>query len=542
MSIAKHSFIFAVGTFLSRISGLIREMVVSSVFGASAAMDAFNVAYRIPNLLRDMLAEGALSNAFTKVFTETAEINSDRAKQFLVEALILVTMFVGSFCIVGMYFSDTLVSAVANGNFLNPAQKYMTVKLTQVIFPYLLFASLGALGMGALFQRQKFFLSAFAPSIFNVFNILGAVWIAFLLRRYVGSEVKSLWLDIGILGLAIGVVIGGFFHFLLQWIPLRKSVAQGIGLSFRLFPLSREFRKVLKLMFPMVIATSAGPINAVVNTNFATSLGTGAVSWLNYAFRLIQLPVGIFAVAVGSVALPTLVRTIKLSGDKYGQEVARDLSQSLYLVLWLTVPCAVFIYQAALPLTELLFQQGLFSSRDAVATSQVMAAYAFCILGYGVIKVLTAYFYAIDKTIYPMMVSLICILLNFLANSFFVHRFQHVGLAVSSSITLSLNALFLFLVVRKFGLKWNIGMAKLRLGSLMLSLFVAGIYCLVFGKFNIKIFVAGNLGTQLKIQAAWQCLWDGFFIGGIFFLGAIKGWGISASQIFQRLRLVKRKY
>ena len=537
MSIVKHSFIFAVGTFLSRISGLLREMVVSSVFGAGAAMDAFNVAYRIPNLLRDMLAEGALSNAFTKVFTETAEINSQRAKQFLVESLLLITLIVGTCCLVGIYFSEAIVTIVANGKFLNPAQKFMTVKLTQVIFPYLLFASLGALAMGALFQRQKFFLSAFAPSVFNMMNIIGAVWFAFLLRHFANIDSKNQWLDIGILGLAIGVVVGGFFHFAIQWYPLRGALREGIGLGFRIFPLSREFKKVLKLMFPMVIATSAGPINAVINTNFATSLGTGAVSWLNYAFRLIQLPVGIFAVAIGSVALPTLVKTIRLSGNQYGEEVARDLAQSLYLVLWLTLPCAIFIFQAALPLTELLFQQGLFSSRDAIATSQAMAAYAFCILGYGVIKVLTSYFYAIDKTIYPMMVSLICILLNFLANSFFVQKFQHVGLAVSSSLTLTLNALLLFLVVWKFGLKWNLKVVKLRLGSLGICFVVVGIYCFVFGRFNIKIFDTRNL----KLQAAWQCMWDGAFIAGIFFVGATKAWGISPKQLVARVRSLRKK-
>jgi putative peptidoglycan lipid II flippase len=221
------------------------------------------------------------------------------------------------------------------------------------------------------------------------------------------------------------------------------------------FPWSRDLKKVCKLMGPMVIAGSAGQINVLVNTNFATSLQEGAVTWLNFSFRILQLPIGVFAVGVGIISLPSLTKVISRKGSR--SEVAAKLQEALSLVSWLVIPCFCFILLNAMPVTRLLYEHGKFTSNDASATSEALFYYSFSLIAYGFLKVLTSYYYATERTRFAMHVSLFSILVNLAANLFFVTSLGHKCLALSTSCTLIMNAAFLFWGLRKDSLKWQIG-------------------------------------------------------------------------------------
>ena len=472
MSIFRSSFFFSLGTILSRLSGLIRESILAGVFGASVYFDAFLVAFRIPNLLRDMLAEGALSGAFTRVYTSTYERSPKAAGELFYDSLRV--FFVLSLLIVslGIFLSPELVKLMTViGNYNANEDFYLNaVVLTRIIFPFIMFPILGSIAMGVLHRHNGFFITGISPVLLNIGFIIGAVGFA---RMNGWSE----WLGLSsshysndVIGLAMGVLLGGAAQFFFQLVFAIRRVTGAIKCSRQWF--GPDLKKVFILMAPAAIAASAGPVSAFVNTNFATSVGEGAVSWLYYSFRLLQLPVGVFGVAIGMAALPALTRSITQANGKVDQMASDQLQKCIQIVLWLMVPAFLVLYFAAEPFINLFFKHARFSAEDAIATKNALKAYSFGVVGYGLIKVLTSYYFSIERTRYAMMVSLCGICLTVMANYLLVDDFGHVGLAYAASITLTANAVFLMLGTKKDKVLWRIpkllrGLSGILLASLV---------------------------------------------------------------------------
>ena len=478
MSIAKSSFLFAGGTFFSRILGLVRDQIILGIYGATIFQDAFIIAFRIPNLMREMFAEGALGSSFTKVYSSLHEQNPKEAQTLLLQSLYLTFLFSIALCGAGIILAPYLVHGMT---FLKETDQSKTIlieqttTLTRLLFPYLGFTIVGSVVMGALHQKGRFFLSAFAPTLFNLGNIIGALWISKLLDRHCPTWFLSLIAEPKISGLAFGVLLGGALHFGFQLWGIWGDSIKGGKINLWKFPWSKDIKQVTVIMIPAALAASTGPINIMINTNFASSLAPGVVTWLNTAFRLLQLPIGIFAVAVGVTALPRLARSITKSHKVITREVSLELQTACELMLWLLVPCMIFLLINKLPITKLLFEHGHFGPADALGTSNAIFAYSYGMLGYGLIKVLTSFYYAVERTSYAMVVAIFSVFVNFTGNALLVKQFGHMGLAYTSSITLSMNALLLIVGLYKH----HLSLDYQSLGKTVALLALASIVCMI---------------------------------------------------------------
>ena len=435
-SLVKHSLLFSLGTLCSRISGLAREAVLSFSFGATPLFDAFIVAWRLPNLLRDMLAEGALSQAFTKVYSE---LSADRGFSLLVATTKLFFVITTIICLAGIFAAEQLVTLFTLLTTDGHPDDFISDSafLTRIVFPYLLLAVLSAVFMGALHKQGRFFVSAVAPLMLNLGFIVGALLLARLFASWEFLPIPQHLQAIS--GLAVGVLIGGIAHCYCLNRALRQRrllVAIWQSAVFK----NKDCRQVLKLMLPMTIAYSTGPLTAFINTNFAVALGSGAVSWLYYAFRLVHLPIALFGVAVGVVTLPALTR--KLQGG-FNSEASLLFWQAIDLVLWLLSICFVFIFVNSFYLCQLIYQQGSFSEIDTANTANVLSMYALGLIAYGLHKVITAVYYARNRTAFAMWVSFAMVVLTIVVNSLLVQFLSVQGLALSTSIVITGNVLLL---------------------------------------------------------------------------------------------------
>ena len=457
MSVAKSSFIFAAGTLLSRFSGVARESVVGAVFGASVFMDAFVVAFSNSKSFARALAEGALGSSFTKVYAALCVEDQESASKLLIQTLQFVVMVSIAICALGILFSDQLVSLMTmlDAGKSNDQFHDVTVALTQLLFPFIGFASIGAVVQGALYQRGGFFLAGVAPILFNLFSIAGALWFAPIARNFVPASMAERFGDAGVMGLAIGTLLGGAAQSGIQAWGIWKPLLSGQKLWPTSWPWSGDIKKVVLLMTPMVIAASAGQINVIVNTNFATSLGTGAVTWLYFAFRLVQLPIGMFGVAVGAAVLPALTKSITEAHGNVDIKASREIINAMDLVAWLMIPCTLVLTISSSDITRLLYEAGRFTPADTAATALAIEAYSYGLLGYGLLKVMNSYYYATGRTRFPMMVSLISIAGNYTANALLVRQIGHQGLAVTASITLTMNSLLLIAGMSRDGVHVN---------------------------------------------------------------------------------------
>jgi putative peptidoglycan lipid II flippase len=544
MSVARSSLLFAIGTLISRFSGVARESVIGAVFGASIFMDAFVVAFRIPNLLRELLAEGALGSSFTKVYSGLCVEDKEAANRLLIQTLQFVVMVSIAVCAFGIFFADDLVALMTLLDSHDPKFNGITVALTQLMFPFIGFAAIGAVVQGALYQRGGFFLAGVAPILFNLFSIIGAIWLAPLLRDHLPGEFADKFGDAGILGLAVGTLLGGAAQSAIQAWGIWKPLLKNHRLIPRQLPWSKDIRKILILMGPMVIAASAGQINVIVNTNFATSLETGAVTWLYFAFRLVQLPIGMFGVAVGAAILPTLTKSITEAHGKVDVKASREIINAMDLVAWLMIPCTLALVIGSQDLTRVLYEAGQFGERDTNATAIAIEAYSYGLLGYGILKVMNSYYYATGRTKFPMAVSLFSILANYVANALFVKKFGHQGLAITASVTLTLNSLLLIagMSVDKVQVNWLEILKSvflLAIGSVLVLLIYSS-YSPLLNSWSLSTLILGQDTTILakKIDALVRLLIATFVIITIF--GAIGLTRIGKTPR-QALQMLKRK-
>lgn len=451
-SVKKRSMIFALGTMVSRLTGVVREAVLAAVFGATTLLDAFLVANRIPNMLREMFAEGALGSSFTQRYAALKAEDENKAQNLLKSVTILTVLLMGTLVGLGILFAPSLVDllTLAGGEEATELKQQATA-LTRVLFPFILLMSLSAVFGGVLNERGKFFISSVAPVGLNLGYIIGGLVLAQVFSHSVADGGTIYGMDPSVFGLALGVLLGGLFQTVIQF----AFIARELFKKGKFLLWNDDVKAVFMLMGPMVLGASAGQINVMVNTNFATSVGEGAVSWLSLSFRILQLPIGLFSVAAASVILPSLTKKIKTSSTSF-PEVGEEFSQATKFVLWLLFPCMTIMIFAGKDVISLLLGGGKFNQTAVENTGAALSAYGFGVLGYGLIKIFTSYFYATGRATFPMKVSFISIGLNFVLNYFLVSKYGHVGLAATTALVFSVNSLLLLWGMRGDGLKVNV--------------------------------------------------------------------------------------
>ena len=419
----------------SRVLGLAREQIFAALFGGGRVMDAFTIAFRIPNLLRDLFAEGALSTAFVTVFTRTATLQDGAAAWRLANKVATLTViFLSAITVLGILSAPWLVALLAPG--FDPAKAALTVTLTRIMWPFILLVSLAALVMGMLNARNVFGMPAMASSFFNLGSIVAGVVLGYWLDPHFGPR--------AIMGLAIGTLVGGALQLLVQLPALRRE-----GYRFRpdLHWGDEGVRAILRLMGPSVIAASSTQVNVLVNSVFASELGDGPTFWLTVAFRLMQLPLGIFGVALGTVALPLLAR---MAATGNTAAFRSELARGMRLALLMTIPASVGLMVLAEPIISVLYQHGRFTAYETAESAGALRFYAIGLCSYAALKVLVNAFYALDRRKTPMVVSFVAVALNLLLNWLFTRElgWGHRGLAFSTACVASSNFLILYLLMR----------------------------------------------------------------------------------------------
>jgi putative peptidoglycan lipid II flippase len=430
--------IIGLATMFSRILGFVRDSLNAALFGAGEISDAYFVAFRIPNLLRDLVAEGALSAAFVPSFIRQREQKGDGQAWMLgalmLNALILVMAVV---VLLGEALAPGVVSVLAPGFLSRPGQFALCVVLTRWLFPFIAFMALGALFMGMHNARGHYLLPALAPAVMNAVMIASAWGLVPLF----GADPRQ-----QIIGWALGSLLGGMLQWLVQ-VPLAWS--QGFRPRWAWPFKDAEVLRVLALMLPAILSNSVLQINQMVNTMFA-SAQPGAVSYLYYGQRLMQLPLGIFGVAIATAVLPTL-SSHHAHGD--GAAFKNSLLFSLRLSLFITLPATVGLIVLSGPINAALFQGGRFNAADAQAVALASCCYSLCIVTASWSKILTPSFYVLESPRLPVLASLGMVVLNLALNSLAALtlplRYRYLGLALSAACVSIVNALVLFVLLRR---------------------------------------------------------------------------------------------
>jgi putative peptidoglycan lipid II flippase len=428
--VARNVGAVSAATFASRILGLLRDQVFAAWFGAGTAADAFNMAFRVPNLVRDLFAEGAMSASFVPTFTEWRERQGDEAAWALGRQLMstLLAVLLG-LCTLGWIFAPQLIGLIAGGFAVVPGKLALTVTLTRIMLPFLPAVALAAAAMGMLNARGVFFLPAFAPALLNIGMVVFGLSLIPAARAVGWPPITAM---------AFGVVLGGLLQFACQLPSLHR-----LGFHFRLeLPTWHPgVRRVAFLMLPATIGLAATQVNIFVSQAIAASFREGSVSWLQYAFRLMQLPIGLFGVAVGTVSLPALSRA---AARRDVPLLRATLSESVRLVLLLTVPSAMFLAVMARPIIALLFQHGRFHAADTLATGDALVMYCVGLPAFAAVGIFTRAFYAQGDTRTPVQATFIAVAVNLGLNLLFVGPLRglglaHRGLALATSVTSLLN-------------------------------------------------------------------------------------------------------
>jgi putative peptidoglycan lipid II flippase len=410
----------------SRILGLVRDQVLASMFGAGNAMDAFNVAFRIPNLVRDLFAEGALSAAFVPVFMRQLASGERTAAWRLGNNVINVLLVVtGILVVAGMVLARPLVTAFAADYAAVPGKLELTILLARIMLPFLTLVAIAAVVMGMLNSLHRFFVPALAPAMFNIATIVCALLLVPLMPRFGMPPITAI---------AIGALIGGLAQVLIQWPLLRQE-----GFAYRPFLDWKQdaLRRVLLLMGPGTVGLAATQMNVFVNTVLATQEGTGAVSWLNYAFRLMYLPTGLFGVSIATATVPAVSRHAAQQDET---AVRSTLADGLSLMLVLNVPATVGLMVLSHPIVRVIFERRAFLPSDTLATAAALQYYAVGLLGYSVVRIAAPTFYALGDSLTPVQVSAAAVLVNAVLNVALAGLLGYRGLALGTSIAALFNA------------------------------------------------------------------------------------------------------
>lgn len=506
-SVARSAGIVSIAVMFSRLLGLVRETIFARYFGAGFLYDAFIVGFRIPNLLRDLFAEGALSSAFVKVFTDYQIKNSEkeawRLASLIFNGLAVVLSVV---CIVGIFLSPVFVKLITYNYLGDPNHYYPPEKaalatvLMQIMFPFILLVALAALAMGVLNTKGRFGVPASASTAFNITSMIFGLGVAYWLaggaweRSIDKIAVPSDAAQWAIIGMSIGTLLGGAAQLLIQ-IPSLFKV--GFRFSFNLSFRDEGVRRVMRLMGPAIIGTGAIQVKVLVDTVVASGIDGGA-SWLNYAFRLMQFPIGVFGVAIGTAAIPTLSR---LASEDNIVKFRSTMTDALKLVLLLAIPSACGLIVLGDPIISLIYQRGEFDAFDTNMTSWALTAYSIGLAAYAAIKVVSPAFYALDDAKTPMYISLASILVH-VPTSFGMMQllshvgvtperpngFGHAGVALATSMVATVNLLALMWYMRRKidrvdGRDIVTAVLKISVASAAMSAVAYGSYYLLAGYF-----------------------------------------------------------
>src|SRR5688572_1775745 len=418
-------------TMVSRVLGYVRDFLIARIFGAGLMTDAFFVAFKIPNLLRRLFAEGAFSQAFVPILAETKNRTGVQETKALIDAISTVLFLVLVLAAaLGMAAAPLIVYLTAPGFASEPEKYAITVQLLRITFPYIVFISLVSLSAGILNTWNRFSVPAITPALLNVAFIVGALFFA---ERF----------DPPVLVLAWAVFVGGALQLACQ-VPFLARL--GLLPRWR-FDLSHPgLRRVLLLMVPAAFGVSVSQVSLLLNQIFASFLPTGSVSWLYYADRLMELPAGVLGVAVGTILLPSLS---KYHASANTAEYSRLLDWGLRITVLLAVPSAVALAVIALPLVTMLFQYGRFGAEDAWMTRQALVAYSVGLVGMILVKILAPGFYARQNIATPVKIGIVTLVATQLMNLGLVGPFKHAGLALAIGLGACLNAALLYRTLRK---------------------------------------------------------------------------------------------
>jgi putative peptidoglycan lipid II flippase len=493
-AIEKESFAGAtwsvgVAVIISRILGLVREMVLAKYFGAGLYTDAFNIAYRIPNLLRDLFAEGALSAAFVPTFIRClTQEGKEKAWLLVNRVLNALLVILGAFTLLFFFGAKGFVYLLAAGYAGIPEKFELTVQMTRILSPFLLCVSLASVGMGLLNACGSFFMPAMASSAFNICCILSGIFLSPFMSHLGLHPIVSM---------AIGALIGGASQFIVM-------IPRVYGLGFR-YQWSLDFsdpglRQIARLMLPAIVGLSAAQINITVDNQLASMYGNGPVSWLSYGFRLMQLPIGVFGIAL---ATTTMTAVSYFAARGANEKLFQTIHSSLRLAACLTFPATVGLVFFRREIVQLIFERGSFLASDTLKTSQVVLLYALGLFSYSAVKILVPAFYALNDTRSPVRISIMAVAAKILMNLLFIKYFGFLGLALATTIASWVNfGLLLKQLQQKSGGRWSLKEASVYMRMALASLLMGLFALLVFHGSGFVCLGSGGFWLGLKLGLA----------------------------------------
>lgn len=431
VKVAKAAGIVGAATMVSRVFGVIRDMVIAAFFGASWMTDAFWVAFRIPNMLRRLLGEGSLTVSFVPIFTEYLQKKTrEEALELASNAFTILSVILAVVSVLGILLSPWIVGLIAPGFIAKPEQFALAVFLNRLMFPYIFFIALVALCMGILNSFRHFTAPALSPVMLNIAMISAAL----ALHDTFAEPITAL---------AVGVLIGGVLQLAMQWPVLLKF---GVKFKFRFNLRHPGIKQIGLLMLPAIFGAGVGTINVFVGTILASTLPGGSITYLFYADRIMEFPLGIFAIAIGTAALPSFSKHVAA-----GQidELKSSISFSLRLMLFLTIPAMVALMALNLPIISVLFQRGAFDAQDAIYTGQALFCYALGLWAFSVLRVFISSFYSLKDSKWPLKAAIITLIVNVLFSLALMYPLKHNGLALANSISAAVNVLILAFVLRR---------------------------------------------------------------------------------------------
>jgi len=438
--IARAAGLIGLATFSSRVMGFIRDMVLARLFGAGMAADAFFVAYRIPNMLRELFAEGSISAAFIPVFTEYLTKRSrEEARKLASAVFTLLLIIVTIVCVLSILAAPWIVQAIAPGFGDEPGKFDLTTMLSRFMFPYLLFISLAAITMGMLNSLRAFAVPAFSPVMFNICIIGAALGLSPLLTE-------------PIFGVAVGVVAGGAVQFLMQLPSLSR---RNMMIGFRFDPLNPGVKRIGLLLLPAMVGLSVTQVNILVNTLLASFLPEGSQTYLFYGMRLVLFPLGIFGVALGTAILPTMA---KQTSDGQIQELKTTLSFGLRLVLFIIIPAMIGLMTLRVPIIHLFFEHGRFTAAATAGTAAALLFYSVGLPAFAGIRIVVAAFYSLQDTKTPVRIAMVAMGANIVLSLILMRPLLHGGLALATSLAAIINFGLLVRILnrRLNGIEWSV--------------------------------------------------------------------------------------
>ncbi|MDR0675938.1 MAG: murein biosynthesis integral membrane protein MurJ [Elusimicrobiota bacterium] len=462
---------FAGSTMISRILGYFRDMVIANFFGAGFYADIFYVAYRVPNLFRRLLGEGALISAFIPIYTDYLSHKSEEEqKKFLGSVLSALAIALCAITILGIIFTPFILKIITPG-FINQPEKFrLAVLLSRIMFPFFIAIGFSALFMGILCVHSIFIYSALSSCFLSISELL----IMFSIVPFVAQKVAIIWLS-------IAVVIGGIWQALFQLIPIIK---QKIKMTFCLDFKNDGLKKILILMIPAIIGSSTDQVSAFVDVIFASWLREGSISALYYSNHLMLLPLSLFGVAVSVVALPNLSKSASFENFKELKKMLRD---NINIMIYFIIPSTVGLIVLANPIVKLLFERGKFDTLATAMTSSTLQFYCLGLFSYACVKIISTAFYSLKDTKTPVKIAAFCVVTNVIANFILMKPLKVGGLALATAISSTINLLLLLYSLRKrIG---KLGFFKKQRISNFVKVFISSIFMGIICSVSYKFFI-----------------------------------------------------